>query len=307
MKKIIFFAIIFLVSAQIAYPDGTPGDFATRKASKIKVKDFDDYFDSASPSTVQSALEQIVASYPIVTPDLTIYGDLLPDRDNLRNIGSVDLTWKEIFGRTYQASDIIVTDTASAEIVDTQYIENSSDSDVKFRSDILLIDDARVTKYEWLSASGVSAPTAAAATLETNDNGFLIYTFPDGLERYVRYNLKVPDWLDLSAKSFLCVGWSSPAQNLNCDWEVTYLITALNESTDQAGTNDTDNYETSSAVADGLVNSEIITFPGGTFGSDDICVHVILMRDGNDDGDTLGDVAELHGVAFGGIRNKLGE
>ena len=177
----------------------------------------------------------------------------------------------------------------------------------EFIDNVTVSDNAKVNKYEWISASGVCAPGASAASLTTNGNGFIIYSFADGLERYVRYNVKIPDDMDLSEDSYFCIGWSSPAQSLNCDWEMTYLFTAQNDSTDQAGTADTNNYSTSSATADGLIVTSVVTIAGGTIQSDEVCAHVILMRDGNDAGDTLGDVAELHGVAFKYVANKLGE
>ncbi|MCK9370612.1 hypothetical protein M0R04_11940 [Candidatus Dojkabacteria bacterium] len=43
------------------------GDASPNKAKQIKVSDFATYFDSASPATVQSALQQLSASYPVVT------------------------------------------------------------------------------------------------------------------------------------------------------------------------------------------------------------------------------------------------
>lgn len=169
-----------------------------------------------------------------------------------------------------------------------------------------LAGTARTTKFAWISASGISAPGESGATLATNTNGYVIYSFVDNLERYVRANMKIPDDMDVSADSYICVGWSSPAQSLNCDWEVDYLITAANGVTDQAGTNDANNYTTSSSTADGLNVSQIVTISGGTIQANDACIHIILQRDGNDTSDTLGDVAELHGMAIQYTSNKLG-
>lgn len=69
MRRLFISAISLFLFSQIVYADGTPGDFAPNRASKIKVSNFETLFNhSASPQTVQSSLEAIAASYPIVTP-----------------------------------------------------------------------------------------------------------------------------------------------------------------------------------------------------------------------------------------------
>ena len=83
-------------------------------------------------------------------------------------------------------------------------------------------------------------------------------------------------------------------------------MTAQNDSTDQAGTSSTGNQFTSSSTADGLIVSEVITLTGGTLSVDDICLHCVLERDGNNANDTLDDVMELHGIALKYTSNKLG-
>jgi hypothetical protein len=172
--------------------------------------------------------------------------------------------------------------------------------------EITQVGTARTIKYTWLSTSAVSAPTAGAATETVNGNGFAVYAFPDNLERYIRANIKIPSDIDLTADSYICLTWSSPTTSQNCDWEVTHLITAPGDSTDQAGAMN-QSYEASSATADGLVMSQITTISGGTIQSDESTLHVIVMRDGNDASDNLGDIAELHGIAFKYTSNRLGE
>jgi hypothetical protein len=150
------------------------------------------------------------------------------------------------------------------------------------------------TRYEWISVSAVRAAGVKPATVTVNGNGFVVASFADNQEQQIQANLKIPDMIDTSQPISICVGWSSPATGADCDWELTYLVTAMNEATDAAGAT-VQSYETSSAVADGLVVSELGSI---TVSSGDICIHVILERDGNDANDTLGAVAEVHGLAL---------
>jgi hypothetical protein len=164
---------------------------------------------------------------------------------------------------------------------------------------------ARTIKYRWIPAEAIQTAGTKPASKTLNDNGYSVISFADNLEKEVQFNFKVPEDMDLSAASYLCVGWSSPATSETCDWDLTYLITALNDTTEAAGTNDQED-GTSSATANGLVQTSF-TFAGATFTANDVCVHCKLMRDGDDANDTLGDIAELHGVMFKYYSNKLGE
>ena len=159
------------------------------------------------------------------------------------------------------------------------------------------IDEAQMPKYVWLPAQALKAPGIKPASC--CDHGISgAWEFADGQEEIIVFNMKVPDLADLSQSLFVCLGWSSPAMSLNCDWEVAYLLTQLNENTTAGAQQTLQGFKTSSAVANGLVLSlfEIVT---AQINDNDICVHVQLMRDGNDAGDTLGDVAHIHGAALG--------
>ena len=164
---------------------------------------------------------------------------------------------------------------------------------------------ARVTKYEWISASGIKSAGLKAASVGVNGNGFIVWSFADGQEQRIQYNLKIPDDMDVSEDCYLCFGWSSPTTSQTLVYDVTYLITAVNDSTEQAGTAVTGNTATSSGTADGLIVSPGVTIAGGTI-TDEVCIHVIFERDGNNGSDTLGAVMELHGIALQYIANKLG-
>ena len=145
-------------------------------------------------------------------------------------------------------------------------------------------------------SGAVRAAGVTPATLTVNGNNFVVLSFADGQEQEVQANVKIPDDIDDSVDAYVCLGWSSPTVSQDCDWVVTYLVSALNESTDQAGTPLQD-YVASSATGDGLVIS-LFTIPAAGINATDVCIHLTIMRDGNDGSDNLGAVAELHGLAL---------
>lgn len=177
--------------------------------------------------------------------------------------------------------------------------------DIAYNHEVTLGGTSRVTKRRWIPANGIQAAGARPATLALNGGGWIVWQFADNLEREIQYNVDVPPDMDLSQDAQLCVGWSSPTISQDCDWEIEYLITAIDDDTEAAPTATVQSYEESSGTADGLVISPIATIAGGTI-TDEICFHVVLLRDGNDPNDNLGDVAEVHGVALQYVSNKFG-
>ena len=155
------------------------------------------------------------------------------------------------------------------------------------------------TAYAWISVSAVRAAGAKPATIGLNGNGWIVASFADGQEQQIQANLMIPSDCDTSEDINVCLGWSSPTISQDCDWEVTYIITKVDDDTDQAGTT-LQSYEESSAVSDGLTRSTFVV-AAANIDSDDICIHLIVERDGNDGSDNLGAVAELHGIALGYI------
>jgi len=162
------------------------------------------------------------------------------------------------------------------------------------------VDDlilATMTKYTWMPAGAVRAPTLKpAAYVDHGISG--AWEFTDGAEEIIHANLRLPDLADRGESFSICLGWSSPAMTLLCDWEVAYLLTKVNEDTSGAAQQTLQAFKTSSGTANGLVVSpfEVVA---GQIHADDVCIHVQIMRDGNDGGDTLGDDAHLHGIALG--------
>jgi len=183
----------------------------------------------------------------------------------------------------------------------TNYAQIATDGE------ITLAGTARVVKYQWYGANALAAGGANGATLGLNGNNWLVYSFADNADEYVQANIRIPTDMDLTAASYLSIAWSSPTTSATGIVDVTYLVNAENESTDQAGTSDTGNTITSSATGDGLVVSDIVTFAASSFGSTDVLIQLQIMRDGDNAADTLNDVLELHGLGLKYTANKLGE
>ena len=164
---------------------------------------------------------------------------------------------------------------------------------------------AKVTKYAWMPASAARAPGIKPATYA--DHGISgAWRFADGAEEIIHANLMVPDDMDMSAASIICLGWSSTTTSQDCDWEIAYLITAVDGDTSAVAAATEQSYEESSSVAEGMVKSEFCVIAGGTIVAGDICLHVQIMRDGNDGSDNLGAAAEVHGIMLKYVANKLG-
>ena len=150
----------------------------------------------------------------------------------------------------------------------------------------------------WISANAIRAAGVQAATPALNGQGFIVYSFADGQDRNVQFNMQVPFDMDVSKPCRLCLGWSSPAVLQNLVVDVAYLITAEGEDTEAAPTVQAGNIYASGAIADGMVIGRLPDIPGGAIEDNDVCLHFTLERDGDNVLDTLGDVMELHGVAL---------
>lgn len=152
--------------------------------------------------------------------------------------------------------------------------------------------------FSWLSASSIRAVGVKPADIKLNNNGFIVAEFSDNQEEYIQANMMIPYNANLSRNMSICVGWSSPTVNKTCDWEITYLITAPGNDTDIVGETN-QSYSQSNLTADGLVMHTLFIFNSSNYTSDDICLHLQVMRDGNDAADTIGDIVEVHGMALG--------
>ena len=274
-----------------------------------RLHDMDNALDHNSPGGTEDNIVVFdAAGYPIAdgsldAGELVDAGAVIVDHTIVRGDGG---------GRSVQDSGIIIDDSDNMSAIGTisSGAITSGDGTNQFKTaadgEVSLEGTARVTKYSWISVSALRAAGASAATIGVNGNGFVVASFADNLDRRVQANMKIPDDADLTQPMYICVGWSSPATSLDCDWEVIYLMTAVDDDTDQVGTTVSDE-PTSSSTADGLVVSVIATFAGNSIAADTICVHIILQRKGTSILDTLGDIAEVHGISFKYTANKLGE
>ena len=205
----------------------------------------------------------------------------------------------------YAKTDLILFKVAPFSGFPTTEGAPAEDFFANIPSPVILTGDGRVTKNAWLPASAARAPGVKPATYV--DHGISgAWQFADGQEEYIHMNLMVPDDMDLSEESVLCLGWSSTTTSQDCDWEIAYLITAIDGDTSAAADDTVQSYEESSSVAEGLVRSGICAIEGGAIGATDVCLHIQIMRDGNDGSDNLGAAAEVHGVVLSYVANKIG-
>ena len=177
---------------------------------------------------------------------------------------------------------------------------------ISFSADgtLTLVGTARVTKSTWVPAQSMRAPGTKPASYE--DVGISgAWEFTDGTEEIIVCSIKVPEDTDMTEDLVILLGWSSPAQSLNCDWEVAYLLTKLNDDVTGAAQETLQSFETSSATSNGLIISSF-TIANAQMESTDVCVHINIMRDGNDVSDTLSDVAQVHGICLQFTKDKLG-
>jgi hypothetical protein len=155
-----------------------------------------------------------------------------------------------------------------------------------------------------MSISAIQSSGTKPATIGVNGNGYIVASFSDNQDKEIQFNIQVPNDCDTSENVNLCLGWSSPVSNtaLKAKWTVTYLVTAENESTEQAGAPVT-LLVSPSSTADGIVLTPLgdITLTGQS-----VCIHFKVERTGSDLTDTLGGIAEVHGVALRYTANKLG-
>ena len=181
---------------------------------------------------------------------------------------------------------------------DTNYVAVNS-------SGLSLSGTARVYRGAWVPATGLKAAIAKPATFV--DHGISgAWEFSDNAEEQVVANIRIPSDADITEDLTILIGWSSPAQSLNCAWNISYLLTSLNENTSASAQQVLASFETSSSTANGLIVSSF-TIVNAQIVSTDFCVHISILRDGDETGDTLSDVAHLHGICLDYTSDKLGE
>lgn len=147
---------------------------------------------------------------------------------------------------------------------------------------------------EWIGASGIQAPGAKPADLVQHGCS-ISWEFSDNQEEEIQFTTRIPQRMNFSLPITLDTGWSSPATNKLCNWNLSYSITALDEDTSEACEYYQDVLAWSSTTANGLTMYRYY-LTEAVLG--DKCFHFTIERDGNDPNDNLSDVANLHGICF---------
>ena len=163
---------------------------------------------------------------------------------------------------------------------------------------------AQVYLTSWIPAQAIRAPGVKPATyVDLGISG--AWEFADGQEETIVCNIQIPERTLMTADLYLWMGWSSPTVSQDCDWEFAYLLRQLGEDTTAAAQQTLQTFAESSSVANGFVFT-IFTIVAAQLDADDKCLHINIMRDGNDAGDTLGAAAHLHGMCLKYKTDKRG-
>ena len=168
-----------------------------------------------------------------------------------------------------------------------------------------MIGDARVYKEIWIPFNALKAPgTKPAIFKEWGISG--AWEFSDATDDTIVFNIDVPLDMDRTVVPAIRLGWSTNTAVITetAVWQLEYLYRALGEDTTAAAQATETVNSNADAQADGM---NIAAFPALALPStDDICLHCRVKRRGAAIADDLTDTAELHGVCFMYISDKLG-
>lgn len=158
----------------------------------------------------------------------------------------------------------------------------------------IYIEKTPIKTGEWIGASGIQAPGAKPATIVQHGCA-ISWEFSDNQEEEIQFTTRIPQRINLTLPITLDVGWSSPATNKVCNWNLSYSITSIDEDTYESCEYYQDTLAWSSTTIDGLCNYR---FNLTEAVEGDRCFHFTLERDGNDITDNLSDVANVFGICF---------
>ena len=212
--------------------------------------------------------------------------------DNIDNVAT-SIGWSSITGMPGGFSDGIDNDTT-----DTNW-ENLTNVPAGF-SDGIDNTSSPLTGFTrldciWIGAEELCAPGSKPAALVDHGTS-AAWEFTDGQEEQVVFSFKVPSAINLTyMHPVIAIGWSSQNTSADCDWELNYTITGLNEDTTIANEYSNQTYAASSSTANGLTMTEVNI---SDIQAGDICIHFSLMRDGDDTSDTLDADVHLVGLCF---------
>ena len=166
---------------------------------------------------------------------------------------------------------------------------------------ILRHGTARTLNDLWIGAQGIKAPGVKPATWV--DHGISgVWQFADGNDETLVANIRIANRTDRSVPPTFTIGWAS-ASTGNCEWQIEYLWTGINENTIADAQETLSVVTAASAVANGLVASTVtLQAPSAT----DVCIHIRIKRLAAGGLDTIVDTVELIGTCIQFVSNTLG-
>jgi len=178
---------------------------------------------------------------------------------------------------------------------------------------IILKSTSRVKKTECVNANGFKLPTTNPAVLKdaTSDVGSIL-EFKDETSDYdnARLSIKVPKDIDSSVQPMLQLEWfcttAEPTDDsLNIRWEIIYIWTALDETSDASGDVTYAGNYNASDIAKGLIETNI-QLAGFVAGDRYLQANIARRSDATPDTAT-GATANILGACLYYTANKLGE
>jgi len=163
---------------------------------------------------------------------------------------------------------------------------------------------ARKYRSIWLNVDGLKAPGVKPATKIDYGIGDA-WEFTDGTDDTVVGKIDLPLDMKKDEDMNILIGWSTPTANAgNCIWQVEYLFRQENEAMDAAADATLSNTVAASAVANGLVVSDI----GWTAvpNVNDKCLSVRIKRRADLAGDSLNEDNHFYGICFVYTSNSRG-
>jgi len=192
---------------------------------------------------------------------------------------------------------------------------NGQSSSVKDNTSygIILTSTSRVKNTECVNANGFKLPTTNPAVLKdaTSDVGSIL-EFKDETSDYdnARLTIKIPKDIDVTVQPMLQFEWfcttAEPTDDsLNVRWEITYIWTALDETSDSSGDITYTNNYNASDIAKGLVETNI-QLSGFVAGDRYLQANIARRSDATPDTATAA-TANILGACLYYTANKLGE
>lgn len=172
-----------------------------------------------------------------------------------------------------------------------------------FTGAIELSGDARVEKCITVGVEGFKAPGSNAAD-EVDVGITYAWAFDDSVQEYVVTAIDLPLDMDRSVAPTLKVHWAANDTSDDAVWQLEYLYREEDEDVTAAAQETLTGTATSSATADGLVETEVTGID--TPSTDDKLMMIRISRKAGDANDTLTGDINLFDIQICYTANKLG-